>query len=478
MVRLNLTQYVAKGELVGPILDLAALADKGGFGADVRAKAARLRAASDLPDGTSIQLAVRSGSKPVYDATSWGDWAPCDAAGEAKGDLRRFVQWRAVLATTKPKTTPALRGIELQAEVQTQRPAWAADVKLLGSHNEEIRYTSMPFEYEKFDEPALVELRTKYKLDEVVAGSHTEIEKMLKLRNWVSAQWKYDPPIPYYPAWDAREILQLRKGFCVQYAITTMQCALSLGMQARFVFGHFPNTRLKGKYTCGHEVTEIWSNEQDKWVMIDGHRNESFVNKKTGLIASMLELHEDQLNSYFPNGFDGQGAAFDDERPSDGLLGWYAAEPTPRPEKPVPELKWGWVQWVPRNNFYAHRFPEPVLQGLTWSWTGYWNWEDSRTPRQWRFGEFTGRRSDIEWTLDQVRWAAAPGEAPGAVRIAMGTVTPDFDTFLVSLDGGEWRPSTDAFAWTLHRGKNRIDMRVRTRAGILGRASWIEVEWP
>jgi hypothetical protein len=478
MVRLNLAQYAAQGELIGPIVDLAARAGGKDLASDVQVKSLRLRSTGDVRDGTSIRLWVRSGDKPVYDPARWGEWLPCDAAGDARGDLKRFVQWRAVLATSKPKTTPVLQGVELQAQVQPQPPAWAANLKVLDAHNEEILYTSMPFEYEKFDEPALVELRTKYKLDEVVAGASSEIDKMIKLRNWVAAQWKYDPPIPYYPAWDAREILRLHKGFCVQFAIANMQCALSLGMQARFVFGHFPNVKLKGRIVSGHEVTEVWSNELGKWVMMDAQRNESFVSRKTGLLTGMWELHEDQLDTYFPKGVEVRGASFDDEVPSEGLLWWQGAEPTTRSEKPKLEIKWGYVQWVPRNNFYAHRFPEPLHQGLTWSWTGYWNLEDARTPRLSRYGRYTHRRSDIEWTLNQVRWAAAPAEQPGKVRLVMGTVTPDFDTFLVSTDGGEWRPSADTLNWPLHAGKNRVEMRVRNRAGVLGRKSWLEVEYP
>jgi hypothetical protein len=478
MVRLNLAQYAAQGELIGPIIDLAARAGGKDLASDVQVKSLRLRSTGDVRDGTSIRFSVRSGDKPVYDPARWGEWLPCDASGDVRGDLKRFVQWRAVLATSKPKTTPVLQSVELQAQVQPQPPAWAAKLKVLDAHNEEILYTSMPFEYEKFDEPALVELRTKYKLDEVVAGASSETDKMIKLRNWVAAQWKYDPPIPYYPAWDAREILKLHKGFCVQFAIANMQCALSLGMQARFVFGHFPNVRLKGRIVSGHEVTEVWSNELGKWVMMDAQRNESFVSRKTGLLTSMWELHEDQLDTYFPKGVDVRGASFDEEVPSEGLLWWQGAEPTTRSEKPKLEIKWGYVQWVPRNNFYAHRFPEPLHQGLTWSWTGYWNLEDARTPRLSRYGRYTHRRSDIEWTLNQVRWAATPAEQPGKIHLVMGTVTPDFDTFLVSTDGGEWRPSADTLNWPLHAGKNRMEMRIRTRAGVLGRKSWLEVESP
>jgi hypothetical protein len=59
----------------------------------------------------------------------------------------------------------------------------------------------------------------------------------------------------------------------------------------------------------------------------------------------------------------------------------------------------------------------------------------------------------------------------------MATVTPDFDTFLVSIDGGEWRPAAAALDWPLHAGRNRVEMRIRNRAGVMGRKSWLEVDY-
>jgi len=478
MVRLHLGQYAAGGELIGPVIDLASLAAGGdSLAADVRARSVSVRARRRIRPGTKIEFAVRSGGTPVCDGNDWSYWQPCNRYGTVGGGLSRFVQWRAVLTTTKPRSTPALEAVRLEAEVEPRRQDWAARLELTDSHNEEIRYTSIPFEYEKFDEPQLAELRRTYQLDQVVAGAQSELGKMIKLRNWVSAQWRFDPPVPYYPAWDACEILPLRKGFCVQYAIVFMQCALSLGMQTRFVFGHFPNVRLKGEWVCGHEVNEYWSNDLGKWVMMDAHQDECFADRRTGVPVNMLELHEDQLDTYLPKGIDGRGAHFGEELPSDALLRWKGAEPDPRMDKPKLAIKWGYLYWMPRSNFYSHRFPEPLCQGRNWTWTGYWLWQDDRTPRQWRLGRYTQRHSDIEWTINQVRWAASPAEQEGTIRLTMGTVTPDFDTFLISSDGGEWQPSTDTFDWRLHAGSNRVEMRVRNRAGILGRKSWIELEY-
>jgi hypothetical protein len=87
------------------------------------------------------------------------------------------------------------------------------------------------------------------------------------------------------------------------------------------------------------------------------------------------------------------------------------------------------------------------------------------------------RESDLEWTLNQVRFSASYGEAPGMLEIQMGTVTPYLDTFLVKTDDGGWAPSTRVVQWRLHPGRNRLEMRVRNKAGVLGRVSHVELDY-
>jgi hypothetical protein len=480
MVRLLMDQYAARGELIGPVIDLGELAGrKTILPPRVEVASATLTASQRLPKGTSVELSLRAGTTPLYEAASWGQWLAPDAEGKLAGPLARFVQWRAVLRTDDPKVTPFLGTVELRADLRRSAPAWTDKARVLERVNPEPRHTSIPFEYESFDQPELAEIRQTYKLDEVVAGAATELEKMRRLRDWVSRQWTYDPPMPPYPAWDAREILRRKQGYCVQYAITYMQCALALGMQTRFTFGMVPRCRVDGKGMCGHEVNESWSNEYGKWVLMDANANETFVAAEGGVPSSMLDLHEELLDTYFPAQAMGAGLnEFPAERPSTRTRIWKALEIAPR-EAPYPvRLKWGNVRWMPRNNFFAHRFPEPLAQGRCgWVWNGYWSWCDERTPRLTNYGQHTARRADIEWTINLVHWAAAPADEPGVVEMLLGTLTPDFETFLVCVDGGEWQPCGAAFPWRLHAGSNHVEMRVRTRGGVLGKTSEAEVKY-
>ncbi len=479
MIRLALDQYAVEGELIGPVVDLAAsdVADPV-VAAPIDVHAVRLVPTAETPAGTSVRLALRSGPGPVVD-DDWSCWREVNAENAIGGPLQRFIQWRAVLQTDDPTSTPVLTDLDVEADVVARPPAWAEGITVRSAHNETIRYTSIPFEYERHDEPRLLELREKYKLDEVVAGADSELEKMRKLQAWVSRQWEYEPPEPPYPAWDTHEILERRQGFCVQYAIVYMQCALSLGMQTRFVFGIFPNARVAGEHICGHEVCEFWSNEYGKWVMIDPNRNELFLDRATGVPMSILELRAELLRLYSPDRpLSFEPLEIDAMKPSPGLLLWKGGEQAPEVDPPRMHVKWGCMHWMPRNNMYAHRYPEPIAQGRSpWSWTGYWNWDDGLTPRSARWSNYTGRQSDLDWTLNQVRWAATAGDRPGDVLLRLGTVTPDFDTYLVCIDGGDWQSVDDRLTWTLHDGVNRIDLRIRNRAGVLGVISHIELDY-
>ena len=112
----------------------------------------------------------------------------------------------------------------------------------------------------------------------------------------------------------------------------------------------------------------------------------------------------------------------------------------------------------------------------SWDWSEYWWWEDAATPKQWHYRHFTSRRNDLDWSINQVCFAATVTERPGELAIMMGTVTPYFESFLVKLDRQGWKASPRDFTWTLHPGRNRLEMRVRNNAGVLGPVSFLEVE--
>ena len=69
--------------------------------------------------------------------------------------------------------------------------------------------------------------------------------------------------------WDAEVIFEMvpdfkASGMCTIYANAFVQCALAVGLNAR------------GNVLDHHFVSEIWSNEYEKWVLFDiGFNNQS-----------------------------------------------------------------------------------------------------------------------------------------------------------------------------------------------------------
>ena len=473
LLRLHLVQRVPEGRFVSPVIDLAAAEDGDLLNADVQVGAVELDWEGDAPQGTDVRLEFRTGPTPVYDDASWSEWC---AAGTEAAPKARFLQWRAVLTTCDATATPAVRQVTVRAQAaRAGEPDWAGGVDVTEHHNPRIVRTSLPYEYEDVNHPKLLELRRKYHLDDVVAGAKTEFEKMVRIRDWVAKQWTYHPPEDPYPTWDALEILQRRDGFCVQYAIVCMQCCLSMGLQARFLFGDTP------ALGAGHEICETWSNEYGKWVYLDVNNNFHLVDVETGVPLSLREVHDLILETYYG----GEKATYGNS-PQEDLLSSRVAKCTGgglEPDEPEEKdgqrgwavrRKWLWVRMIPRNNFHSHRFPQPTRQGRCWNDTGYWQWEDEQTPRQWFYGNYTARLADWDWTINQVRFALSYGEEPDTLAVRMGTVTPGFETFLVREADGEWREARSAFEWKLHAGRSRLEMRVRTVGGVLGPVSFVE----
>ena len=483
MVRLNLEQYARQGELVGPVIDIAGAASGGdGLVGPVKVQSLQLAATKRTPSGTAVELAVRTGSSPLHEAAHWGPWRPCKAAAVKPSNAgHRFAQWRVMLKTRSGAATPSVTGVTLKARVDVPKGGWWRSASMTDAHNETVRFTSTGFEYERVDHAQLKKLRRKYQLDKVVASAGDELEAMRLLRDWVAHQFCWAPPGQPYPTWDAHDILSRKDNMCVQSSITLMQCALALGLQARFTFGIFPNATVGGKRAGGHEVTEVWSNQFGKWVYMDATstRNECYVDRKTGMPLSMLEMHDETVRLYYrgkPISLLRNATRV--EKTTTRLMVWKGRARRPSNKPALVRYRWGVVHWMPRNNFFARRRPVPIAQGrIGWSWPGYLIWWDARTPRQPRFGNYTCRRSDIEWTINQVRYAATAGAKPGAVDLRMSTVTPDFETFLARIDGGPWAPVGRRMTWQLEPGSNRIEMCIRTTAGVLGNTSWLEVDY-
>jgi hypothetical protein len=484
-VRIELVQYVARGTLVSPVIDLAVR--RKGSGVLTPALAVTnvaLKTASETPDGTGLKFFVRTGTSPAYEAALWTPWQPAETVKVPAG--HRYLQWQAELTTADATKTPRLKSVEVEATTtEDVRPAWVEQLRIAAVQNAEFRYTSMPFQYEDPNSPKMKNLRQKYKLDEVVAGGRTEFEKLVLLRNWVSKQWRFQSPKSHYPAWDADEILTLKAGICVQYAIVYMECATALGYQTRFFLGN--------NYATGHEVTEVWSDDYKKWVFMDPTESRHYVDPRTGTPLSVLEIRDLILATYYEGKTAGPDTHPQKRVTSDLIAACYGTQTTPGPVELrrrrdydsqngkfyVPAGLWMVLRYLPRNNFLSQPYPVPLTEGASdWDYPDFWMWNDGRNLTQYRYRNFTARRSDLAWTINEVCFDVAYGAKPDLLAVQMCTVTPYFETFLVKIDDQGWKPSGRTVDWTLHAGANRLEMRVRNTSGVEGPVSFVAVERP
>jgi hypothetical protein len=141
------------------------------------------------------------------------------------------------------------------------------------------------FRYENIQSPKVKWLQ-QYTLP-IIADSRGQWDMFLSLRRWVREQIPNRDPL-IESQWDAQRILQTvwkddSVGFiCDAYAATYVSACVSVGLTARMF-------HLGDVYGKGHYVTEVWSDDYAKWVLMDPLYNCHFT--LHGLPLSALELH-------------------------------------------------------------------------------------------------------------------------------------------------------------------------------------------
>jgi len=132
------------------------------------------------------------------------------------------------------------------------------------------------FKFDAFENPKLKELRTRYRLDEVVAPGKDEFDRQVLLMDWAHHQFRRFGQ-PSAPARGALEILNaIEEGhtfFCSQYVEVLVSGSASLGWVGRPLALRRHQGVAKVGGSTEHSVTEIWSNQHRKWVMLDPTSN-------------------------------------------------------------------------------------------------------------------------------------------------------------------------------------------------------------
>lgn len=151
------------------------------------------------------------------------------------------------------------------------------------------------FIFEDFNHPKLKELVKEENLTAVVKKGATDFDKILLLKEWVRKQLKQPGTSASYPPWDALVLLDWVRGkkvqvLCGHYAVLFVQSLTGLGMPARYV-------DLSTEDNQGHFVTEVWSDDFKKWILVDPYSDLYY--QREGVPLSGLSLHLAYVNHNF-----------------------------------------------------------------------------------------------------------------------------------------------------------------------------------
>lgn len=493
-VRLRLGRFAPSGQITSPVLDLAAAVMKEGIASGRNGRVEALDLEAELPPETSVRRFIRMGKTPDGHEETWGAWQPWPLA-EPATRFERFVQWRLELKTQDPEQTPIVRQVSIRWSAEPP-DAPSGTIRLVEDANQIIVRSSYPFAYASPSGSARF-LRDHWDLEAVVEGAATEFEMFKTLRQWVRDQWTSGwsmGRLNYVPAWDARVILSLAPdnlslGMCTHYAAVFVQAAQALGIPARPVFH-------------GHALSELWSNTHGKWVLMDAggdtndRRRGTYHYKLRQDPMNLLDLHkasyDDEQWSVIEvietNQSDGHEPNLWDDQKSMDLL---------RSEENAHNVTH--IFYELRNTFMDHPEPAEPEHGMGhFKYRGHLFWKTAQTPDVTWTDFFTTRAADLDWTLNQaqIHLSREPGASP-ALRVMLDTVTPNFASYEVRLNGESWialqgrRPLGSVnvssypvrhdgqcveFVWSLKPGRNQIEARPINTSGVPGIISRMVVD--
>lgn len=329
----------------------------------------------------------------------------------------------------------------------------------------ESEYTRR-FQFDSFENPKLRELRTCYKLDEVVAPGKDEFDRQVLLMDWTHRQFKKFGR----PSTNAKGALEILKAidegnsfFCTQYAELLVSAAASLGWADRPLALRRHQGVAKVGGSTEHSVTEIWSNQHRKWVMLDPTSNMYL--EREGVPLNAYEIRQEWFCR------DGTNLTFvigkrKHKKPDlpiflkrfDGF-GDLAVHPD--------ELdKYGFIGYIPNTDLmdagfdYARMFivKDQLCDGT--------KWHVRTTP--------ANPAVDPYFPVGQATLSLSAED--GKIRVALKALTPNFNRYEVRIDGGGWKPSDDAFIWNIHGGQNRLETRTLNKFGVTGPVSTAVLE--
>jgi hypothetical protein len=492
VVRLSLDRFVPKGVYISQVIDLGAEPGKGGIKKLIKVEEAEIVCDMDIPDDTGAEISVRWGDNPVPASSSWTGFESLDGRAKTfKNPPGRFMQLRAVLKTANPLATPSLKGVTVTSRFSEESPSSAIFCRVVEWKNGRVVRPSVEFRHEDFLK--LAHWKKTFELDKIVAGAKTEFEKQLLLMRWA-----YEIPIkgldPYHWSYDDLPILKRdasgkivrdlefqekgrrRGGHCLDCNLTLIGACLALGYPARWV-------NIATMSTYGHEVAEVWSNDFNKWIFLDATRDYYIYDPDTGIPMSLIEING-RLQEIIPFPVTWENPLkwmIPDDAMANQVRIAYREGKNKFSIKDVKQgpqllLLMGHLSQVLRNDFASRPTPVPWRLSSNWGGDQFYGYFAEKFPRKREYALHTDRWQDFNPPLNQAEMTLSETETAGVLRVDIDTETPSYQTFITSIDGGDWRENPDSsFLWNLHEGLNCLRVRVRNTAGAVGPISLASV---
>jgi len=320
--------------------------------------------------------------------------------------------------------------------------------------------------YEDLRSPRCAEFRTRYKLDEVIAGSQDDWQAILAIRHWVKSNIQIENKHPTRTRGDAFAIMEAARAggkfHCGHFCVVLNAALNSCGYVSRRVYCS------PGRKTDeAHATNEVWVNKLAKWVMVDAKYDQHF--EKDGVPLSALEIHDEVIKNggrsvtrVVPEGTDLDGPEY--------------AEPF----GPDPNC-YTFVAWDMNTNRFTS-FPAAPC-------STYWVWADDfwkantwyyQGKKHWAYGAglFVAlpNRDWFEWTPNVIR--SRVKTAGNLADVRLSSFTPNFKTYQMKIGDGKWADFDETVTLKLEKDKlNSFAFRTVNLAGVTGPPHRVEIEW-
>lgn len=239
------------------------------------------------------------------------------------------------------------------------------------------------------------------------------------------------------------------------------QVLLSMGHNVRFV-------RISHAYErdfSGHGMTEVWSNQYRKWITMDPDQNLHY--EKDGVPLNMLEVHNERY----------------EREPSQVRVvrGIHTAEDYD-PDKVIDLREMieyhSYIQVIDLRNDWMtnHYFPGHPKRS---EWASL-QWVDENLPPIFSLKQKTSSVEEFYWTLNQTEILVNRElSADTKLHLVFKSFSPNFKGFEIAIDDSPVMGQGDAsYAWSLHPGRNRLEVCSVNKFGVKGIPSLVEICLP